>query len=316
VLFEEDDEFILSALAVESPIDCPNAADVPAEFFQDFAAQVIPVTGGILCGVSGVIAFDCREECFRIVGVSDSQIDTETGTSDIEFDWISFIGAVFGDCGGKILHVIFISGGIDSISPFGVIEEIFEVSGADGRSPVQVDLSGVDTGKDDDLFFCAGDRDIEAPFTALPVDRSEIHGESAGSIRSVSDGKEYDIAFIALHVFQIFNEERFGYGIAEKGFQPGVPAAFFFDEVLDKFFLRLAECDHASRAELTAGIFQVVKDVSDQSFGFFAVGTAGAVIVNAVGDEFEADAEGTGIFCGGEGIEAVAVVVMVAECDQ
>ena len=53
----------------------------------------------------------------------------------------------------------------------------------------------------------AGDGDVQAPLTAFPVERSEVHRELAVLVAAVADAEDHDVTLVALDVLQVLDEE-------------------------------------------------------------------------------------------------------------
>lgn len=53
----------------------------------------------------------------------------------------------------------------------------------------------------------AGDRDVQPPPSALPVQRPEVHGDLSVLVGPVAHREDQDVAFVALHGLQALNEE-------------------------------------------------------------------------------------------------------------
>jgi len=118
-------------------------------------------------------------------------------------------------------------------------------------------LVGTEAAEDEDFVLGAGDGDVEAASAAVAVEGAEVHGDFAGFVGGVADGEEDDVAFVALDVFEVFDEEGFafdGWVVAKVGFDFGVFAAFFVEEVLDELLLGEAEGDDAVGAGGGGGV--------------------------------------------------------------
>ena len=79
---------------------------------------------------------------------------------------------------------------------------------ADGLRARQVDVRALARREYDDLFLRPRNGHVEPPLAAGAVQRAEVHHELSVGALGVADREEYDVAFVALHVFEVLDEER------------------------------------------------------------------------------------------------------------
>ena len=187
--------------------------------------------------------------------------------------------------------------------------------GTDRLRAGEVDLVCVDGGKDDDAPPGAGDRHVEAPFAAQQIERSEVHQEASLRIGRVADGEEQNVPLVALHIFEIFDENGFLRLIVEEGLQVRIFRPLFLEDVFNDALLRNGERDDAE-GMVAAGAAQFLEEVCDDGLGLGAIGAGGADAVHAVWNETEMDAQRLVAACRREGVEAAAVVFLVGKGDE
>ena len=199
---------------------------------------------------------------------------------------------------------------------FRIFEECAQMRRADGARAAHVDLLRMDGRHDDDLLLRPRDGDVQAAFAARTVQRAEVHGELAVLVRRVADGEDDDVAFVALHVFQILHEQRLLQAFAEELLQFGMLAAEFVHQIVDQILLGLAERHDADALLVKLRIFKTFLNEFDEGFGFGAIRTARAAVVHAAFHELEGDAEIRAVARRGEREQAVVVIMFVREGDE
>ena len=150
----------------------------------------------------------------------------------------------------------------------------------------EIDHRGSHGRKHDHFFPCTGNGDVQPSPSAKLIERSEIEGNAPRSVRSVAHGKENDVALVALHVFKVFDKERF-FPLICNVFQP------VFDERIRKpsFDIVLLRGGEGHDADARTGKFRIFEpshDVGDQRFRLRLVPLRKSPVVNAVFDESEA----------------------------
>jgi hypothetical protein len=83
------------------------------------------------------------------------------------------------------------------------------------RAP-HIDILGQERADQGELLARARDRDIQPALAALLVERAKVHQYSPRPIAPVADADNDHIALVALHIFQIFHEERLGARLVEE----------------------------------------------------------------------------------------------------
>lgn len=303
-------------VGVLEPIGDPEAVEGPTLVLEDGLAEAVAVAGAGGGAVGGAVAFDAEEVAAGLSGVGDGEVDVEAGDADVAVDEVAVIGeggveGVLEGSGWQGLGV----GGVGPMSGFGEMEEGAEGLDAAAGGAVEVDVVGADGGEDGAATAGAGDEDVEAAFAAFGAEGAEVHAEEAVGVAAVADGDEDGVAFVALDVFEVFDEERFvGVGVEER-FGVGVFAAEQFEFVEDG--LLLADGEGGDAEGLVGVSAGVVHDGAADGLGFDAVGAGAAAVEDAVADDPELEAEGV---VGGEGAwgdeEAVVVEFAVGDGDE
>src|SRR5260370_20477305 len=91
--------------------------------------------------------------------------------------------------------------------PGGVVEVALQMARAFTETRGELGL-GACNGRDElDPAPRTRDGDVQAPLTALPVERSEVHRELAVFITAVADAEDHDVTLVTLHVLQVLYEE-------------------------------------------------------------------------------------------------------------
>ena len=91
----------------------------------------------------------------------------------------------------------------------GVLQIGTEDTHTTGRSPVQVNIQRAQISEHFAAPASTGDQYIQPALPTIAIERSKIHGHLAVLIAAVPDADENHIPFIALHVLEILDEERF-----------------------------------------------------------------------------------------------------------
>lgn len=154
---------------------------------------------------------------------------------------------------------------------------------------LEVEVVGPHTGVDDDLHARPGDGHVEAPLTTLAVHRAEVHAELPRVVFAKADREEDGIALVALHVFEVLDEELFPTVLGEMMLDVRVLMPFPLEQVVDERTLLLIEGHDADRAWSFCGS-ESLHHVFDQRLGFDTVRARTAPVVDATLDEAEGHA--------------------------
>ncbi len=298
------------------PIEAPDAVEVPSVVLEDGVTEAVAGAGEAGGLVVGAVALEAEEVVAGAGGIGDGEVDEEAGDAEA---WGGVMvegleGAAdglfeFGEglCG---------FGGVGlEVSGLGEREERLEGSHAAAGGAGEVEVFGAEGGEDHALAFGAGDEDVESPFTAFGAEGAEAEGEMAAGVAGVADGDEDDVAFVALDVLEVFDEEGFvGVG-GEEGFGGGMFAAEEFKFVEDG--LLLADGEGGDAEGEVGGMPGVGEDGVRDGLGFDEVGAGAAGVEDAVGDGVEVVAGGGGWGVGaGDDAEAVFVEFAVGDGDE
>ncbi len=80
------------------------------------------------------------------------------------------------------------------------------------------------------MCFLAREGDIEPAFTAALIDRAEVHQHLPVGSGAVTDAEDDDVAFVALDVFQVLDEQTGELAVLlafELGVEPGAKMQTF-----------------------------------------------------------------------------------------
>ena len=291
-------------------------AEPPAQPGQHAVAQPHPVAAGGAGGVAGTVAFDAEREIGPLPFAQHAQIDPAAGVADppLYSETVLFQKLRDGFHKTVVLFRHRRAGQRDFAVAFGVLQEVFQMGRAGGPGSAEVYVGVADRTYHQHLFAGAGDRDVQPPFAALPVQRAEVHRELPLPVAGVADRKDDHVALIALHVFQILHENRLRGRIVEAAVELRMAAPFGVDQVLDQLLLRHTERDHANGA--AAVPLQPFEHLAHHAFGFGAVAAAPATFVDPVRHEAELHAEVAAAPRRRKGEQPVFVVMAVAESDQ
>ena len=100
------------------------------------------------------------------------------------------------------------------------------------------------------------------------------------AVGAVAHGEEDDVALVALHVFQVLDENRFLH-IEGQLFQLWFPGEAFQQNVLDEVLLHFAERHDANALLREFGIRQTAHHFADDGLGLGTVRTGAALVVGA-----------------------------------
>src|SRR5690606_36944026 len=133
-------------------------------------------------------------------GIDDAEVDAERGGADLRLDVPAAPGQ---GCG----HGLF-KGTVEATqaaavgfcqrtgTAFGELQEVLEVAHADCLRSRQIHLLRVEAGEYTQFVTCACNGHVEPALATLAVERTEVHGQLACGIRTVSDGEIDEIAFV------------------------------------------------------------------------------------------------------------------------
>ena len=131
-------------------------------------------------------------------------------------------------------------------------EKVLEVDDSARVRPAEIDLLGVHAREDDHLAPRAGDRDVEAAMAAFVVERRNLRGDAPGRVGADRAGEDDDLAFVALHVFEVLDEDRLReIRLLPEAVEGRVGSAFLVEKVLDELLLFGVERDDADRVDWT-----------------------------------------------------------------
>lgn len=290
----------------------------PSETAQDFFAQAITITRRACTMVTGSVAFDAEEVAARTLRIDYGEIDSIPGTADLRANDPAYVAKGCRDFSFERRFEVVTAGRVDGRQRRGAtrceIEKGLEILNAACPTSGQVDLVRTQARKYHQLAPRSCYRDVEPTFTALPVQRPEIHCNATLGIRPVTDRKKDHVALIALDVLKIFNEHLFRNVFPEKSIELRFFPAGRVEKIFDQCLLCLAEGHDADRLPRFNWIAEPTKNLVDDSARFDRIGPAARTLVDA-GNLSMLDA-GRSSVGGWECQQTAAVVLAIAERDQ
>ena len=200
---------------------------------------------------------------------------------------------------------------------FSELQEGLEVPYRLRRGSRQIDLAGVERRKHDELLTRASDGDIEPPMTALPVQRSEVHGNFPVLVRPVADGEEDHVSFVPLDVFEILHEEGLARIFAEEGFDSRMSPARFVEQILDQILLCLAEGHDTDGPFALLLVRETPHHIGHDGLGFGPIRARSRAVVESLGHGPEGQPQvGPGRLGAGKCEQRAVVVMKIAEGDE
>ena len=122
----------------------------------------------------------------------------------------------------------------------------------------------------------ARDGDVQAALAPFSVERAEVHRHRGGTGvgGSVSDGQQDNVALVALHGLEVFDEHGFegtqwvcGILTGEEGLERRVGPPLLVEEILDQALLLGVQRHDAERQAAQVGILQAAHDLGHESLG-------------------------------------------------
>src|SRR5438309_335300 len=155
-----------------------------------------------------------------------------------------------------------------------------EVQDASRLSCIQIDICRSDRAYKHNLLACPCYGNIEAAFAAVFVKWAEGHCHPSIRITPVTNAENNHVAFVALYVFQVLDEEAFKSIIFEEVFECCISLSPSLDLVLYCFHLRLTEGDHAYA--LLWILREMLENTVRHCLGFALVNPLTSAVVNAI----------------------------------
>ncbi len=281
---------------------------------QHFA--VAGIAGGM---VRGPVAFHPENIDLGIVGVDHGEVDAVAGAANLGVNLIAPLAQGLGQLCFQGRARIGLSQAAFEIGQgggpaSGKLEKLAQVAHPGGGGAGQVDLFRQQGGDHQDLFAGAGDGHVEAPLPPLLVEWSEIHGDAPLGVGSVCDGEEDDVAFIALDVFEILDEDGFLHLLREPALQLGSGGPLAIEELLNELLLGAGKGHHAEALSPSLRRGEPAHHFGDDAFGLASVGAAAALVVLAVCHVEVLD--GHALPDRWEGEQSIAVVAMIRKGDE
>src|SRR3569832_2296118 len=103
-----------------------------------------------------------------------------------------------------------------------VAQEQLQRGDAAGATTLEIDVVGGYRAEHLAAQLGAADEHVEASFAALAAQRPEVHRHVALRRLAVADRDVDHVAFVALDILQVLDEERFGAGLLEERLEAGI----------------------------------------------------------------------------------------------
>jgi hypothetical protein len=143
-----------------------------------------------------------------------------------------------------------------------------------------------------------GECNVEASVAAGLGERPEVMADLSFFIRAVADAEEDHVTLVALHAFQVLDEDRFAIDrafLAEVLFDFRVGSACLLEALQDDLALRQAESDNpVGKFRAILGL-DAAQELIDQGFCFDGIGARFALIIDGVRQVFQRYAEAAGV---------------------
>ena len=182
--------------------------------------------------------------------------------------------------------------------------------------PGKINVDGVEAGEHHHRSAGPGDRHIQAFLATGSGDRPEVEWQrTARRLFRKRHGEQDRVPLVALHIFQVFHEERVGF-LVEFLVDERIIAGL--QQVQDEVALLGVEGDHAQGFLRRDGVIEAFADFGDDGVRFHLVGAvqASRLPVELAVDSFQAHAGGNMAAGGGEASEFPLVVAFVGKRDQ
>src|SRR5262245_61853972 len=148
---------------------------------------------------------------------------------------------------------------------------------------------------------------------SIGVERRYLGRNAAGLVRTDRHGENYDVAFVTLHVLNVFDEDRLSCLIAvEMRIEGRITAPGLVQHVLDQSLLVAVKRHYSYRLGRS---LHASDDLGNDGFGFFAVHLGATAFVDAAFDMNVSDC-GVTADRGGKSHQLTAIVFRVRERDQ
>ena len=288
--------------------------------FQHRLAQAVAVAGRSGVVIAGSIAFDAQQIAARLFGVHHGQIDEETGNADLRLNLQAQLRELLGQ---RLVYIFFqrrlqiapADARHGQIAGGRVVEEDLERSHALALAAFQINIVCRDGREHLAALLGTRDQHVQAALATIGADGAKAHGQIALGIARIGHRDKDHIALVALHVFQVLDEEGFvGVGNKER-LGLGLLAAQQFQLILNGDFLLQRKRGHA-KTELRR-LQCVGHDGVGNGLGFQAVDARAAAVKAALGQMVKAQTHArAGRVGAGHDEQAAAVELLVGHRNQ
>ena len=246
------------------------------------------------------------------MAVGNCQVDLELGAAHLGARGVSISVQAVGKLVDHDLLLGLFGCGRSNHAPsaLGVFEERLEANHSQSIGAAQVDMLGTQRRKDIHLIARTRHGHVESPLAAHVVERSEVHGNTSLPVGTIPDREQYHVALVALHVFKVLDEYRFGRVIC-LFLEFGICAELLAEQVFDKVLLHLAERNDTYAQTGKLRVFQPSYHLVDYCLSFDPVAAAVALVVDTLDRNQMHLARA--VVDGREGEQTVAVVIGIAE---
>src|SRR3990170_5729256 len=182
------------------------------------------------------------------------------------------------------------------MTPLGIVEIIVQRRHSSGSSFVNINVRRFDRGDQHRLFSSPCNRNVQSAFTARFVQWSKIQSHLTLLIATIAYAEHHNVAFVALHVLQVLDEETFQSVLFEESFKLG----FFSQAAFNRFFhgLHLSYAEGYYAESFVRMVPEMVENETCNDFRFFRIVPQTSSIVDAVFNVTQFNAESV-VLCNG-----------------
>ncbi len=198
---------------IVEPVGAPYAVEAPAKMFQNILTQTVPLPGPQSTVIGRAITLNRKDIGARPVRMADAEIDPEPSRSNLRVSQ----KAVPPDHIGNVLLKgrVCVQAGrrhFFRAAILGKLEKALKDAWTFPSRAAQIHITRIKRREHFAANPGAREQHIEPPFATFAIDRPKRHaGEPpAGHDWTISNADEDNVAFIALHIFDILDKRVFG----------------------------------------------------------------------------------------------------------
>ncbi len=194
---------------IVEPVRAPNPVNFPAEVFEDFLAMTVAIASRFGRMICCPVAFDSHDEAIGPFRVSETEIDRVANDADrgtAVHPMASICWAMYCSSGESNAPCVPVE---DPRSPPALYSsQRLSISAPSVAAFFRENITACHGRERSDLFLGAAEENVETTLTGRPVQRTESLADSFTGCRwTVNRRYENHVAFVALHVFEVLDEE-------------------------------------------------------------------------------------------------------------